>query len=105
MSRLSKDQDTLDTQLTMNAYVLLTTFSNVIGTVALVFYTFPYLGIIFAPLGVLYYLFVGLVGLAVPAAAFFFCGGRELLRKWFRDSRKRERAGYERVDVDADVEK
>ena len=56
MSRLSKDQDTLDTQLTMNAYVLLTTFSNVLGTVALVFYTFPYLGIIFAPLGVLYYL-------------------------------------------------
>lgn len=34
---------------------LLSTFSNVLGTVALVFYTFPLLGIIFAPLSVLYY--------------------------------------------------
>ncbi|KAI5122830.1 hypothetical protein M0805_003125 [Coniferiporia weirii] len=56
LSRLSKDQDTLDTQLSMTMFQLLSTFSNVIGTVALVFYTFPYLGIIFAPLGVLYYL-------------------------------------------------
>ena len=54
MSRLSKDQDTLDTQLTMNLFMLLTTFSNVLGTVALVFYTFPYLGIIFVPLGIFY---------------------------------------------------
>lgn len=30
-------------------------FSNVIGTAALVFYTFPYLGIIFVPLSILYY--------------------------------------------------
>ena len=34
---------------------LLSTFSNVIGTIALVFYTFPLLGTIFAPLSVLYY--------------------------------------------------
>ena len=33
----------------------LTTFASVVGTVVLVFYTFPYLGIIFLPLGVLYY--------------------------------------------------
>jgi ABC-type multidrug transport system fused ATPase/permease subunit len=34
---------------------LLSTFSTVIGTIGLVFYTFPYLGIIFLPLGILYY--------------------------------------------------
>ncbi|KAH8110166.1 multidrug resistance-associated ABC transporter [Phellopilus nigrolimitatus] len=56
MSRLSKDQDTLDTQLSMVMFQLLSTFSNVLGTVALVFYTFPYLGIIFVPLSMLYYL-------------------------------------------------
>ncbi|KAL5511261.1 hypothetical protein ACEPAH_4476 [Sanghuangporus vaninii] len=56
ISRLSKDQDTLDTQLAFFMYQLLTTFSNVLGTVALVFYTFPYLGIIFAPLSAMYYL-------------------------------------------------
>lgn len=56
-------------------------------------------------LGVLYYLFLGLVVLAVPAAAFFFCGGRELLRKWFKDDRKRARDGYEPVDAAADLEK
>lgn len=31
------------------------TSSQIIGTVALVFYVFPYLGIIFVPLGILYY--------------------------------------------------
>ncbi|TDL20293.1 multidrug resistance-associated ABC transporter [Rickenella mellea] len=55
VSRLSKDQDTLDTQLSMTLYQFLSTFSSVIGTVALVFYTFPLLGIIFAPLSILYY--------------------------------------------------
>ncbi|KAH8110164.1 multidrug resistance-associated ABC transporter [Phellopilus nigrolimitatus] len=50
------DQDTLDTQLSMVMFQLLSTFSNVLGTVALVFYTFPYLGIIFVPLSMLYYL-------------------------------------------------
>ena len=33
------------------------TFSTVLGTVALVFYTFPFLGIIFAPMTVIYSLF------------------------------------------------
>lgn len=55
MSRLSSDQDTLDTNVSMIAYQLLSTFSSVIGTVALVFYTFPYLGIIFIPLLIFYY--------------------------------------------------
>ncbi|RPD65442.1 multidrug resistance-associated ABC transporter [Lentinus tigrinus ALCF2SS1-7] len=55
MSRLSKDQDTIDTELAMIATQLLLTGSSVIGTAGLVFYTFPYLGIIFAPMIVLYY--------------------------------------------------
>ncbi|KII85509.1 hypothetical protein PLICRDRAFT_145262 [Plicaturopsis crispa FD-325 SS-3] len=54
LSRLSKDQDTLDTELSLTLYQFLSTFASVLGTVALVFYTFPYLGIIFAPLTVLY---------------------------------------------------
>ncbi|KIM43822.1 hypothetical protein M413DRAFT_434825 [Hebeloma cylindrosporum] len=56
LSRLSKDQDTLDTELSMTLLQFLNTFSSVIGTVALVFYTFPYLGIIFLPMSVLYYI-------------------------------------------------
>ncbi|KAI8970550.1 multidrug resistance-associated ABC transporter [Trametes punicea] len=56
MSRLSKDQDTIDTELSMIAVQLLTTASSVVGTAALVFYTFPYLGIIFVPLIILYYI-------------------------------------------------
>lgn len=73
MSRLSKDQDTIDTELGLIANQVLATArlvivlmpvaeyscvhcSSVIGTAGLVFYTFPYLGIIFAPLIVLYYL-------------------------------------------------
>ncbi|KAI0635122.1 multidrug resistance-associated ABC transporter [Trametes polyzona] len=55
MSRLSKDQDTVDAELSMTAVQLLSTASAVIGTAALVFYTFPYLGIIFVPLLILYY--------------------------------------------------
>ncbi|KAJ3537700.1 hypothetical protein NM688_g6639 [Phlebia brevispora] len=56
MSRLSKDQDTIDTEISMIAFQLLSTFSSVLGTVALVFYTFPYLGLIFVPLSIFYYL-------------------------------------------------
>ncbi|KAH9849408.1 multidrug resistance-associated ABC transporter [Lenzites betulinus] len=56
MSRLSKDQDTIDAELSMIAVQLLTTASSVVGTAALVFYTFPYLGIIFVPLMILYYI-------------------------------------------------
>ncbi|KAI0700340.1 ATP-dependent bile acid permease [Cytidiella melzeri] len=57
LSRLSKDQDTIDTEIALIAFVLLTLASSIIGTAALVFYTFPLLGIAFAPLTILYYLF------------------------------------------------
>ena len=40
----------------LTAPQLLSTFSSVLGTVGLVFYTFPLLGIIFAPMSVLYYM-------------------------------------------------
>ncbi|KAI0701736.1 multidrug resistance-associated ABC transporter [Earliella scabrosa] len=56
LSRLSRDQDTLDTELAMIATQFLTTVSSVIGTAGLVFYTFPYLGILFVPMIILYYL-------------------------------------------------
>ncbi|TFK36263.1 multidrug resistance-associated ABC transporter [Crucibulum laeve] len=56
LSRFSKDQDTLDTELAMTLWQFLNSFSSVVGTVGLVFYTFPLLGIIFAPMAVLYYL-------------------------------------------------
>ncbi|PFH48819.1 hypothetical protein AMATHDRAFT_64587 [Amanita thiersii Skay4041] len=56
MSRLSKDQDTLDNELALSFMQALSTFSSVIGTIALVFYIFPLLGIIFGPMIVLYYI-------------------------------------------------
>ncbi|KAF9472565.1 multidrug resistance-associated ABC transporter [Pholiota conissans] len=56
LSRLSKDQDTLDNELSMTLFQFLNTFSSVIGTIVLVFYTFPYLGIIFLPMVIMYYL-------------------------------------------------
>ncbi|KAJ7893786.1 multidrug resistance-associated ABC transporter [Mycena leptocephala] len=55
-SRLSKDQDTLDGELPMMAMQFAISFCSVLGTVALVFYVFPYLGILFVPLTVLYLL-------------------------------------------------
>ncbi|KAF5360296.1 hypothetical protein D9758_009166 [Tetrapyrgos nigripes] len=55
-SRLSKDQDTLDTILSMTLGQLLTQMSSVLGTIGLVFYVFPYLGIIFVPLSLGYFL-------------------------------------------------
>ncbi|KZP09468.1 multidrug resistance-associated ABC transporter [Athelia psychrophila] len=56
LSRLSKDQDTLDTEISMTLYQFLSTFSSVLGTVGLVFYTFPYLGIVFVPLTFIYWI-------------------------------------------------
>ncbi|KAF8915697.1 multidrug resistance-associated ABC transporter [Mucidula mucida] len=56
LSRLSKDQDTLDGELAMTLTQFLNTFTSVLGTIGLVFYTFPYLGIIFAPMSILYYI-------------------------------------------------
>lgn len=76
MSRLSKDQDTLDTEVAMIAFQLMASarsdflrvhlrlllklmlfscYSSVLGTAGLIFYTFPYLGIAFAPLSIMYY--------------------------------------------------
>ncbi|RPD56133.1 multidrug resistance-associated ABC transporter [Lentinus tigrinus ALCF2SS1-7] len=55
ISRLSKDQDTVDAELAIIATNLLIAGSSIVGTAGLVFYTFPYLGIIFAPMIVLYY--------------------------------------------------
>ncbi|KAF9019789.1 multidrug resistance-associated ABC transporter [Hymenopellis radicata] len=56
LSRLSKDQDTLDGELATTLTQFLNTFTSVLGTIGLVFYTFPYLGIIFAPMSILYYI-------------------------------------------------
>ncbi|KAJ7890947.1 multidrug resistance-associated ABC transporter [Mycena olivaceomarginata] len=56
ISRLSKDQDTLDGELPMMAMQFALSFCSVLGTVALVFYVFPYLGILFVPLTALYLL-------------------------------------------------
>ncbi|KZT03607.1 multidrug resistance-associated ABC transporter [Laetiporus sulphureus 93-53] len=56
LSRLSKDQDTIDAELSMTTYQFMSSLSSVVGTVFLVFYTFPYLGIMFVPLTIAYYL-------------------------------------------------
>lgn len=56
LSRLSKDQDTLDSELAITLWAFLSTSGSVLGIIVLVFYTFPYLGIIFVPMTVLYYL-------------------------------------------------
>ncbi|KAG8877682.1 hypothetical protein FRB98_006588 [Tulasnella sp. 332] len=56
VSRLSTDIDTLDTQMMLPFYQFFTTGYNVIGTIFLVFYTSPLLGIVFVPLGIAYYL-------------------------------------------------
>ncbi|KAM5532133.1 hypothetical protein V8D89_014226 [Ganoderma adspersum] len=56
ISRLSKDQDTIDDELALYANQVLISISSVLGTAGLVFYTFPYLGIIFAPMTIFYYL-------------------------------------------------
>ncbi|ESK94758.1 abc transporter [Moniliophthora roreri MCA 2997] len=55
LSRLSKDQDTLDTLLPFNMLQFLFIVFSVFGTVALVFYTLPLLGIIFGPVLIIYY--------------------------------------------------
>ncbi|GAW10561.1 multidrug resistance-associated ABC transporter [Lentinula edodes] len=55
LSRLSKDQDTLDTELPLTMMQFLATVSSIVGTIGLVFYIFPFLGIIFAPMSILYW--------------------------------------------------
>lgn len=56
ISRLSKDIEMLDDRLSFVWNQLLQNALDVVGTFALVVYTFPYLGLIFIPLAVLYYL-------------------------------------------------
>lgn len=55
LSRLSKDQDTLDTALPMNLITFAFIVATVFGVVGLVFYTIPLLGIMFAPTALVYY--------------------------------------------------
>ncbi|KAJ2926067.1 hypothetical protein H1R20_g11028, partial [Candolleomyces eurysporus] len=55
VSRLSKDQETLDNELAPVLYSFISIIASVFGVVALIFYTFPWLGIIFVPLTIIYY--------------------------------------------------
>ncbi|TFK19762.1 cadmium ion transporter [Coprinopsis marcescibilis] len=55
LSRLTKDFETLDNELSQILFSFLTILMALLGVVALIFYTFPYLGIIFAPLSILYW--------------------------------------------------
>ena len=55
VSRLSKDVTTLDNQLPTQMNQLVTMVFSVFGTVGLVIYTFPLLGIIFVPMLFLYW--------------------------------------------------
>ncbi|KAJ2926057.1 hypothetical protein H1R20_g11027, partial [Candolleomyces eurysporus] len=56
VSRLSKDQETLDNELAPVLFSFLSIVTSVFGVIALIFYTFPWLGIIFVPLTIIYYL-------------------------------------------------
>jgi len=56
-SRLSKDIDTLDTQLPQAWFQLLTNVAAIFGTIGLVFYSYAFLGIMFPPLAIIYYIF------------------------------------------------
>ncbi|KEP49841.1 multidrug resistance-associated ABC transporter [Rhizoctonia solani 123E] len=57
IARLSKDIDTLDANLPQAWFQLLSNAFSIIGTVALVFYTYAWLGIMFPPLFILYWYF------------------------------------------------
>lgn len=54
LSRFSRDQDILDDELASISFQFTLTFSNVGGSIFLVFYVFPYLGTIFVPMTILY---------------------------------------------------
>ncbi|KAG8869673.1 hypothetical protein FRB97_000807 [Tulasnella sp. 331] len=69
-SRMSKDITTMDNQLPMQWNQLLTNGFSVLGAVGLVIYTYNYLGLIFIPLGILYYGF----------ATFYRASSREIKR-------------------------
>ncbi|CDZ97117.1 Multidrug resistance-associated protein/mitoxantrone resistance protein, ABC superfamily [Phaffia rhodozyma] len=70
ISRLSKDVSTLDNQLPRDWVNVLTMGLTMLGTIALVFYSFPYLGLIFIPMLFLYY----------TAANFYRASSREVKR-------------------------
>ncbi|CAE6393728.1 unnamed protein product [Rhizoctonia solani] len=57
IARLSKDIDTLDANLPQAWFQLLSNAFSILGTVALVFYTYAWLGIMFPPLFLLYWYF------------------------------------------------
>ncbi|CUA66748.1 hypothetical protein RSOLAG22IIIB_00195 [Rhizoctonia solani] len=57
IARLSKDIDTLDANLPQAWFQLLSNAFSIFGTVALVFYTYAWLGIMFPPLFILYWYF------------------------------------------------
>ncbi|KAJ1304670.1 hypothetical protein OPQ81_005809 [Rhizoctonia solani] len=57
IARLSKDIDTLDANLPQAWFQLLSNAFSILGTVALVFYTYAWLGIMFPPLFFLYWYF------------------------------------------------
>ncbi|KAF9466027.1 multidrug resistance-associated ABC transporter [Collybia nuda] len=54
ISRLSKDQDTLDIEFSTTLWKFMSTLTSVLGTMTLVFYTFPLLGTIFIPMLLFY---------------------------------------------------
>ncbi|KZV86285.1 hypothetical protein EXIGLDRAFT_752906 [Exidia glandulosa HHB12029] len=54
MNRLSKDIDTLDSQLPQAWFQLLTNTATIVGTIGLVLYSYTWLGIMFPPLFVFY---------------------------------------------------
>ena len=56
INRLSKDIQMLDDRLALIWNQLLQNALSVVGTFALVIYAFPYLGLMFIPLGILYYI-------------------------------------------------
>ncbi|KAG8813820.1 hypothetical protein FRC19_002163 [Serendipita sp. 401] len=56
LSRLSRDVESLDNQLPNAMYQLMRMLAGVIGAIALIFYTFPYLGIAIPFLFTLYYI-------------------------------------------------
>ncbi|KZW02973.1 cadmium ion transporter [Exidia glandulosa HHB12029] len=56
-NRLSKDIDTLDMMLPQAWFQLLTNLASIFGTIALVFYSYAYLGIMLPPLGIIYLIF------------------------------------------------
>lgn len=55
ISRLSKDQDTIDQELSMTLFNLLVDSMSIFGTIGLIFYSFPYLGIMLPPLVICYW--------------------------------------------------